>query len=63
MLWALEMIACMCVCTCDLEVVVSAPSTGETTLILHEQPTNVSQLESLRSCRSDKFLSHQNSLL
>lgn len=35
MLWALEMIACMCVCTCDLEVVVSAPSTGETTLILH----------------------------
>lgn len=55
MLWALEMIACMCVCTCDLEVVVSAPRTGETTFILHEQPTSDSQLESLRSYRSDGF--------
>lgn len=55
MLWALEMIACMCVCTCDLEVVFSALRTGETTLILHEQPTNDSQLKSLRSCRSDSF--------
>lgn len=53
--WALEMIACMCVCTCDLEVVSQPWGTGETTLILRRQPTNDSQLKSLRSCRSDSF--------
>lgn len=53
-----------CVCTCDPGSGFSQPlRTGETTLILHEQPTNDSQLKSLRLMQIWQFLSHQNSTL